>query len=78
MNEKDDKDLTGTTPAGGQQHGSSSGEGGNVGRRANRDEKAHHPRPATPGPRVEDQADQPGVTRDEGDQRARLDQVRGH
>lgn len=52
----EDKDLTGTTPAGGQQHGDSAREGGTV------DSDLHHPRPDTPGSRVEDQADQPGVT----------------
>lgn len=62
MNETD-KDKTGTTPAGGQQHGSSSGDGGNVGPPSDKtDDGAHHPRPDVPGSRVEDQADQPGLT----------------
>ena len=63
MDTEVDKDLTGTTPAGGQQHGSSLGEGGNVGPPS--EGKPHHPRPDTPGSHVEDQADQPGVTTEE-------------
>ena len=64
-----DEDRTGTTPAGGMQHGSSSGEGGNVGRPAPDEDQGegHHPRPDTPESRVEHQADQPGVTTEEAD-----------
>ena len=62
-----DEDSTGTTPAGGMQHGSSSGEGGSVGRPAPDEDQGpgHHPRPDTPESKVEHQADQPGVTTEE-------------
>ena len=63
MDHVEDKDLTGTTPAAGMQHGSSSGEGGTVGKPSGRpDNEPSHPRPDVPGSHVEDQADQPGVT----------------
>lgn len=62
MTDERDKDLTGATPASGQQHGDSSGEGGSVDRqREDQESGLHHPRPNTPGSKVEDQADQPGV-----------------
>lgn len=70
-NPKRDQDRTGTTPAGGMQHGSSSGDGGNVGKPAGLDEDqgpGHHPRPDTPESKVEHQADQPGVTIEEVEQ----------
>ena len=58
----EDQDRSSTMPAGGQQHGSSSGEGGNVGPPSDKpDGGTHHPRPNVPGSRVEDQADQPGA-----------------
>lgn len=61
-----DPDDTGTTPAGGQQHGSSTGDGGTVGPPSDVDDDGpHHPRPDVLGSRVEDQADQPGVTTEE-------------
>ena len=65
MDNRTDKDLTGTTPAGGQQHGDSSGEGGSIDRPTDTGEPAlRHPRPDTPGSKVEDQADQPGMSGD--------------
>ena len=65
-----DQDQTGTVPAGGMQHGSSSGEGGNVGRPAPDEDQgdSNHPRPQTPESKVEHQADQPGVTAREAGQ----------
>ena len=66
MDSERDEDLTGSTPAAGQQHGDASGEGGTVDCPAdNIGSNAHHPRPDTPGSRVEDQADQPGLNEDE-------------
>jgi hypothetical protein len=62
MEQRSDKDHTGITPAGGQQHGDSSGAGGNVD--APSGKRGHHPRPDTPESKVEHQADQPGVTTD--------------
>ena len=53
------------------QHGSSSGEGGNVGKPAGLDDDqgpGHHPRPDTPESKVEHQADQPGVSVEEVDE----------
>ena len=65
MDGAQDKDLTGKTPAAGQQHGDSSGDGGTVDRPNDRsDDGHHHPRPDVPGSRVEDQADQPGLSDD--------------
>ena len=62
MGAEKDPDVTGTTPAAGQQHGDSSGEGGSIDRPKEEAEPGlDHPRPDTPGSRVEDQADQPGV-----------------
>lgn len=61
MDTKRDEDRTGTTPAAGQQHGSSTGAGGTVGSPGAREKGSGHPRPDTPGSRVEDQADQPGA-----------------
>lgn len=64
MDDRADKDLTGTTPAGGQQHGDSSGKGGSVGPESDdRQSGPSHPRPDTPGSKAEDQADQPGMNR---------------
>jgi hypothetical protein len=59
-----DEDMTGTTPAGGQQHGSSSGDGGTVGTGKRSDDGLRHPRPDTPESKAEHQADQPGVAVD--------------
>ena len=64
MTTSKDEDKTGTTPAGGQQHGSSSGEGGTVGPGQRSDRDPHHPRPDTPESKVEHQADRPGITVD--------------
>jgi hypothetical protein len=61
MTTSKDEDMTGTTPAGGQQHGTSSGEGGTVGP-SQRSNDQHHPRHDTPESKVEHQADQPGIT----------------
>ena len=62
MVEGKDNDLTGTAPAAGQQHGDSSGEGGTADRpKGERESGLHHPRPETPGSKVEEQADQPGM-----------------
>lgn len=62
MVEGRDEDLTGTAPAAGQQHGDSSGDGGTADPPKDETEPGlHHPRPDTPGSRVEDQADQPGM-----------------
>lgn len=65
MDDRVDKDLTGTTPAGGQQHGDGSGKGGSI-KHAKDEEplERNHPRPNTPGSKAEDQADQPGMTGD--------------
>ena len=70
-NAPQDEDRTGTTPAGGMQHGSSSGEGGNVGKPGAVGEDqgpSHHRRPDTPESKAEHQADQPGVSVEEVDE----------
>jgi len=51
-----------SVPSSGQQHGSSSGQGGSVGLPEADGGKLEHPRPDTPESKVEHQADQPGVT----------------
>ena len=63
------QEQTGAVPAGGMQHGSSSGEGGTVGKPAPDENQGpgHHPRPETPESKVEHQADQPGVASEEVD-----------
>ena len=62
MDRRRDDDLTGTTPAAGQQHGDSSGAGGTVEELGGEKERGlHHPRPDSQGSKVEDQADQPGM-----------------
>jgi hypothetical protein len=54
---------TDSVPGAGQQHGSSSGEGGTVGSPANAPgETLEHPKPDTPESKKEHQADLPGVT----------------
>jgi hypothetical protein len=54
---------TDSVPGAGQQHGSSSGEGGTVGSPdAARRGELEHPRPDTPESKKEHQADLPGVT----------------
>jgi len=66
MSAERDQDETGTTPANGQQHGSSSGAGGSVDQAEKPSKELEHPEPDTPGSRVEDQADQPGLETSEG------------